>query len=335
MNATHIVWKGAGSPHPFDSDGASVREYPVTTPCAHCGEIDARFRLRDAISDNFTTVKNRSRAWPFGGDRLCAACVFAAKALALKCSLWFAREDGIWLVGTRPLTGWPQTRPDTLAALLNPPEPPFVAGYGAYGIDHGGEANVHRCWWPDGHPRPEPLVKLQSKHVAIYARVGTSRTRYPLQVDDTGDVVVDVQLWSRLRVVCDALLVELRAGGVGAMDARECLVSLRPPPRCPVALVATWPRRVEPLRPHAGAPWWPVFTNLLLMPELTEQPKPSKPETKKAKPSNEQPRTARRPDSSQRNVPANAPAAGVSTARNANAHDPRAAGRAPIQGTLW
>ena len=260
--------------------------------CASCGE-PASNRLDDAISDNFTTVKNACRAWAFGGTHICTACLWCCKALAFRCALFFARENGVWFVPIRPIPNWPETRPDPLAALLNPPEPPFVAGLPLYGIDHGGEANAERCIWPwtgdAEHPSvrtypqgprlfvpTDPLIKIQSKHTALYCEISRSRERYRLQVDDVGDVTVDVALWRRLRVVCDALLIKMRLLGVGAQDARGALLNGRPPARAPIAILSTWRERSEPLLPYVGAPWWPLFTSLLLMPELTEQPKPER-----------------------------------------------------------
>lgn len=280
MKATHIIWRGAGSPDPCETNGDPIPKLGDGSPCAACGE-PGHYRLRDAISDNFTTVKNSSRAWPFGGDSICAACVFACKTLALRLALSFSRENGVWFIGTRPIpklidpkTPWMWDRPDGLSALLNPPEPPFVAMMPLAGMDHGGESNLERAWWPNSTPHERRLERLQSKHVAIYARVGYSRERYPLQVDDHHDIVVDVPVWTALRVHCDALLLEMRQGGVGANDARDSLCSLRPPPRCPVSLLRVWGAAVEPLRPHSNSSWWRmVFVNLLGMPELVKTPK--------------------------------------------------------------
>lgn len=251
--------------------------------CASCGEA-ATCRLDDAISDSFTTVKNAHRAWPFGGGHICAACLWCCKALALRCAGFFATERGFWFFAIRPLPGVPSTRPDPLDVLLHPPEPPFVAALPLYGIDHGGEANAQRTIWPwtgdashaaarafGGGARlwvpDRPLVKLQSKHTALYAEVSRSRDRYRLQVDDAGDVTVDVPLWRRLRAVCAELLAAMRAAGVGAQDAREALTTLRPP-RGFVTSTEAWQGRVTPLRPHVGGAWWSLFTALLPMPDL-------------------------------------------------------------------
>jgi len=325
IRGTRFLWEAAGCPPPYASNGALIpprdlradaererrrlrRELETAnTPnveslqralaavedeprCASCG-ASASYRLEDAISDNFTTVKNASRAWPFGGSALCAACVWCARTVALRCAMFFARRadehgtGGFWFISMRPIPGMPSTRGDPLAALLNPPPPPFVACLPLYGIDHGGEANAHRAVWPwaggysplaevwnDGRGRRtwiplNPLVKLQSKHTALYATVSYSATRYRLQVDDTGDITVDVPLWRALRLHVEGLLATMRAQGVGAIDAREALLSLRPPSRYKVS-PSEWERVVTPMRPHHGGLWWPLFVSLLRMPEL-------------------------------------------------------------------
>lgn len=276
---TWIVWRGAGSPEPFEYDGTPIKKRPVTRVCSHCGEPHAEFRLDDAISTNFTTVRNNSRMWPFGTDRACAACVFACKAGVLRATLWFARENGIYFAPTIPLKGYGDTRPDVLEMLMHPPEPPFVAGYGLYGINHGGEANAHRFHWTDGFERkgktltesdgnekPYLLAKVQSKHVAIAAQTSFSRRRYKLQVDDDQECVVEVERWRELRSICGSLLLRLRADGVGAVECRDALVSLVPPQHAGLRTIAEWARLVEPLRAVHGYPWWRVFVGLLIMP---------------------------------------------------------------------
>ncbi len=312
MRGTRFLWMAAGCPAPVETDGTPIsprdmvreatrqrkrltglletargakrahlaRRLALVTDapwCASCG-APAEHRLDDAISDSFTTVRNANRAWAFGGDAICSACLWACKTLALRCALFFARlpdahgRGGIWFVSLRPLPGMPQTRPDPLDVLLHPPPAPFVAGLPLYGVDHGGEANAHRVvWWGDDGRRivpPDPLVKLQSKHTAIYTQVSLDANRYHLQIDDAADVMVDVPLWRALRSVCDRLLVDLRQGGVGAMEARASLLTGKAPMRAPLPLLAGWAERVAPLLPYTGAPWWPMFVNLLLMPDL-------------------------------------------------------------------
>lgn len=282
MNATYIIWRALGCPTPTENDGSAIkaRAHPAGTRCAHCGDESPAYGLDDAISENFTTMRNKSRAWPFGGRALCAACVVACKSLALKCALTFAREDGLFAVPSMPLTNDSvaallgkkapnRTRPDVLGALLSPPPPPFVAWYPRYGVEHGTEANVARILTPGQRVPANPCVKIQSKHTAIYAEVSHSRERYTLQIDDAEPVLVDVSQWTALRACCDALVIELRSHGGGAEDIRTSLTTLRPPPRAPLALVSRWPSRVAPLVSVHGAPWWPLFVSLLMIPELT------------------------------------------------------------------
>lgn len=143
--AVEFLWRAAGCPEPVDADGHLIRKRNMQgARCAATG-LPAEYRLDDAVSDSFTTMKNAGRAWPFGGFALSAAAVWCARTLALRCSMFFARESGIWFEAMRPLPGVThRRRMDALATILNPPEPPFVAGLPLYGIDHGGEANIER-----------------------------------------------------------------------------------------------------------------------------------------------------------------------------------------------
>ena len=284
MRATQFIWQAAGCPLPVDTTGAPIHPPDLgrTHPhCASCGE-SASYRLDQAISDSFTTVQNNNRAWPYGGNHVCAACTWCTRTLALRCALWFARVSdehgtgGFCFVPCRPIPGHPETRPDPLTSLLNPPPAPFVACLPLYGIDHGGEANAHRAvWWnTDGslYLPADPLTRLQSKHVALFAQVSMSRERYRLQVDDCNDITVDVELWTSLRRHCDRLLLLLRSSGVGANESREALVTLQPPlgfKHCP----ATWRASTELLKPYHSAAWWKLFVQLLLMPELVKTPR--------------------------------------------------------------
>lgn len=277
--STHIVYAGLGYPAPHETSGDPIPARGSGGPCAHCG-APGNWRLDQAISSNFTTVKNGSRAWPFGGRDVCAACLMACKSLRLRCALWFARESGIWHVPTRP---WivkgadgkghaiPGTRVEALDSLLNPPPVPFVAGWPRMGISKGGEQNIERVYAP-GRPVPAtPLIKIQSKHVAIYAQVATSRDRYPLQVDDVHDVVVDVSLWSEARAACYRLLGELRSGGVGQQECVAALLTMRAPPSAPLSVHRGWRALTTTVAPHHRALWWPFFVELLRMPALVKR----------------------------------------------------------------
>jgi hypothetical protein len=275
MIATHIIYAAIGRPDPHDTNGDLIKPRGSGGPCARCGE-PGNWRLRDAISDNFTTVKNSSRAWPYGGSDICAACLMACKSLRLRCAMWFARDNGIWFTPTRPLiakgasgTGRaiPNTRIDALKAILHPPEPPFVAAWPKSGVDHGGEANLHRCY-VQGLPMPSrPLTKLQSKHVAIYARVATNKTMYPLQIDGHHDVVVDVELWSALKRASEKLFYDMIECRNGITDCRRSLVTARLPPRAPLSLASDWPRATRLISGVVDTIWWPLFVELLRTPK--------------------------------------------------------------------
>lgn len=292
-NAARFLHALIGSPAPCDHRGDPIPARGAGGRCACCGEA-GRYRVADALSDNFTTVKNDSRARPFGGQDLCMACMFAHRTLRLRVMSWFASAAGLEWVRTRPVPRederpvehaaavrwwaprcrhWPAPRPDALATLLAPPEPPFVACWSHMGVAKGGEIHGWRAWWP-GEVEPEGgwVSRLQSKHILIYARVATSRTRYPLQVDDEHDTIVDVPLWSALRVEAESLLLELRAAGVGADDCRSALVTMRPPTRCPLGLVRDWRARTRLVSQHHAAHWWPLVVDLLPMPPLPEKP---------------------------------------------------------------
>src|SRR5690606_10265482 len=112
-----------------------------------------------------------------------------------------------------------------------------------------------------------PLIKLQSKHVALYARLGTSRDRYPVQVDDQHEFMLDRDMWLRARDDASALMRALANAGVKPYPARLSVKFLQLPSRPDPALAASWPKLTAPLRPHVDATWWPLFCELLLSPE--------------------------------------------------------------------
>lgn len=273
MRATRIIWKGAGCPAPVEYDNTSIppargRLAPV---CAMCGEPGPQWGYGDAFSDNFRTLTATDRMFPYAMDgyptSLCAACVWCAKTLALRCACFFAREDGVWWVARR----------DLLAHLLNPPEPPFVVGAPLYGADHGGEQHLWRTRWPGVTlpPGVDTLPRLQAKHVAVYAETAWSRERYPLQVDDSISVTVDVPLWRALSEHLGTVATALRSGGVGYTETRDALRTLRIPLRAPLAVHARWRSLIAPLTPHARAPWWSRLTDVIPMPDLVKSERPA------------------------------------------------------------
>lgn len=269
MRATRIIWRGAGAPMPHEWDLTPIPPRDGLAPvCSMCSDAGPRWRVEDAISDNFRPLSHVNRLFPHVVEgapvSLCAACFWCFKALRLRCSAWFAREDGIWFVARR----------DLLAALLDPPEPPFVAGAALYGADHGGEAHGWRAFWP-GEPRPagvEILSRLQAKHVSVYAETAYARDRYPLQVDDSLRITVDVARWRDLAQRLGACARALRAGSVGVTDTRAALLTLRAPVRAPLSVHREWPTLTRGLAAHAKAAWWPLLTDLVPLPDAPPRP---------------------------------------------------------------
>lgn len=260
--ATRLLWQACGDPAPCDVLGTPI---PCTrTPgahCARCGSAPASYDVRELISANFLPTKNANRISAFGGRHFCGACVFAARTLRLRCMSWFASAAGLAFWRTRP-AALGSLRPDALEILLSPPAPPFVVGIPAYGIAHGGEAHSHRTWWP-GESTTEPLIKLQSKHVAIYARTACSRDRYPVQVDDAREFVLERDTWLRARDDAAALMAPLISDGVPPWRAKRALFDLAIPQRVSLATARAWPQLTSPLRCHGLTVWWPLFCDLV------------------------------------------------------------------------
>lgn len=268
-SATRIVWDAAGSPQPCDTAGEPI--VPVrgaASRCARCGDDRGVYSVAQLVSSNFVPTRNANRLHAFGGDRYCAACVFCAKTLRLRCISWFASASGVSFWQTRPVSkGAP--RPDALSSLLDPPEPPFVCGIPLYGIAHGGEAHWRRTWWPGESTPAEVLIKLQSKHVALYARESYSRERYPVQVDDAGEFLLDRDAWLYARDDANAAMAELVDAGLKPYPAKLSLRTLTIQGRVPSGVARHWRSLIEPLRPHCGSVWWPLFTDLI--PEIKHE----------------------------------------------------------------
>lgn len=262
VDAAQLVWTAASQPDPCDVLGVPIARAKTAGHCARCGADHADFDFSEVVSSNFLPTRNANRLAAFGGRRYCAACVFAARTLRLRCVAWFASAAGVVFWRTRPETpGGP--RPDPLGRLLNPPPPPFVAAIPMYGIAHGGEAHYRRTWWPGETMPDEPLIRLQSKHVAMYARVATSRDRFPVQVDDVRDFVLERDAWLRARTDAEAAMRPLVDDGVPPFRARAALRELTLPGRVSAATARTWPALTAHLRPHVQTVWWPVFCELI------------------------------------------------------------------------
>jgi hypothetical protein len=282
--ATHVIWQASGSPEPFDMDGVPIAKAKRgPSRCAMCGNEDGLYDLGELISSTFCPVRNENRLAGFGGKNYCAACVFCARSLRLRCIPWFASFEGIEFWRTRPDT--PESpRPDALGRLLLPPKPPFVCGLPLYGIKHGGENHWQRTPWPGNlHPN-DPLIRLQSKHVAIYARIAYSRDRYPVQVDDMLDFVLDRDLWLRLIDAANAVVHRCMDDGVPPYPSKLSLERLRIPSRVSPALAATWRTLTTPLQSYINAPWWRLFFELYPTPEDTRETKPNETTRRISKP---------------------------------------------------
>lgn len=262
LSAAYIVWSAAGSPLPCDTLGGPLLASADLAHCAKCNASGARYSRSLLVSESFLPTRNANRLHAFGGETYCAACVFAAKTLRLRCISWFASAEGVRFWRTRPVTK-DAPRPDALAALLDPPKPPFVCGVPLYGIAHGGEAHYRRTWWPGEPARAEPLIRLQSKHVALYARVALSRERYQVQVDDAGEFLLDRPTWLRLRDAAHVVMLRLVDDGVPPFPAKKALSRLRLPSRVSAATARDWSWLTAPLLPHVGATWYPTFCELL------------------------------------------------------------------------
>jgi hypothetical protein len=271
MQAQQLIWTGAGKPDPFDCEGNPIPQAKQKqwSHCACCGSPDGRYSLKEVISTNFVPVRNESRLASFGGDMYCAACTFCARTLRLRCCCWFATEKGITFWPTRPAEKGAE-RPDALATILNPPESPFVIGMPLYGISHGGEAHWRRTPWPGEKP-DDVLIRLQSKHVALYSRIGYSRDRYPVQVDDSGDFTVERPLWLRLReLATEWMRLIVSDSNVPPYPAKKSLTSLV----LPMGVNSAHTRELQALKrelsKQSNAAWWPLFCELIpAVPEVT------------------------------------------------------------------
>lgn len=264
---TQLIWHAAGKPVPCDTYGAPIPPARgEREKCARCGAPEGDYSHNQVVSTSFMPTRNANRLRTYYTNRYCQACVFCAKSLRLRCISWFATENGVWFWRIRPSQqGEPQ--PDGLATLLDPPKPPFVVGVPLYGIAHGGEGHWKRTWWP-GEPMSEtPLIRLQSKHVALYSRISLSRDRYPVQVDDQQDFMLDRDVWLWTRDAVDRAIAAAVQDGIRPYAAKMSLLRLELPKRASTALAATWRPLVRPLRSVYQAQWWPLFLDLFPTPK--------------------------------------------------------------------
>ncbi len=258
--ASQLIWASAGKPAPCDTLGVPLEKSSQRGRCAKCGSPEGVFSEKQIVSENFLPTRNVNRLRAYGGKLYCPACVFCAKTLRLRCVSWSASEAGFQF--------WRIRQNDGLEVLLEPPKPPFVIGIPLYGIAHGGETHYQRTWWP-GEPCPEDiLVRLQSKHVALYARTAMSRDRYPVQVDDQSEFLLERDVWLKARDSAVRLMSTLILDGVKPYPAKLALTRLEFPHRASLALARSWGGLSSPLRQHLNSNWWSTFVELIPTQEI-------------------------------------------------------------------
>src|SRR5690606_41500085 len=99
----------------------------------------------------------------------------------------------------------------------------------------------------------DPLIRLQSKHVALYSRLATSRDRYPVQVDDQNEFVLERDVWLRARDAAAELVGAAVADGVHEYPAKPALRDLGLPRGGSASLARARPSLPAPPRCRAGA----------------------------------------------------------------------------------
>lgn len=286
-NSLSRLWRAAGQPRPRDATGDVLQPGARGATCALTGR-PAEYAWSQALSENFGTLR---RLTPPGATSepelsLSTAAAWAARELALRCATWILEptEDG------DVLEWWPSTRPAPerveehrafwggrtadgyLAWLLRPRPAGTLAAYPKTGIEHGGEMCLGRCGWPDigwrrlsaasvvEYRRAErPLLKLQAKHVALFARPSLRNAALLLQVDSDLVVEVEAQVWAEARPVAEDAAADLVGLGVRASAVRRGLeqhtLDLRAPPAAHARLAEAM-RDLDRLRSH---PFWPIF----------------------------------------------------------------------------
>lgn len=267
--ATWIIYRGAGCPVIVDAKRKPMRTHAAKR-CGRCDAAAGVYRFGDVVSDNFIPTSNSSVL--LGGvDALCVACAFCVRDLKLRCACFVARESGVWFVRSRHF----------LRALVDPPEPPFVAVAPLYGAEGGGESAGWRALWSTDPPLPDGLDilnRMQAKSTAGYAETAVSRERYKLQVDGDQCVTVDVPVWTRTLASLDTITAEMRAAHCGYTEMRDAVTRLRLPAtakwhdaRALASLAVRWRSLTDPLQPHRSAPWYRLVAGRLY--EINTTPK--------------------------------------------------------------
>jgi hypothetical protein len=106
----------------------------------------------------------------------------------------------------------------------------------------------------------DPLIKLQSKHVAVYAQPSTRAGVLALQVDSEVIVEVETARWREAYKVVLGLVVQLREAGLPAPAVARALASRHLDLYQPAAAHAALASTLERLGDLPRHPFWPLFT---------------------------------------------------------------------------
>lgn len=289
IHPVHRLWVAAGSPQPLECDGTPIapRAHALGVCAVTGGPGD--FLYEQGLSTNFTLPRAASLAFRFAGESeascrpgamrqkcLSAAAVWSAKAIALRSATWILEPQAD---GSDRLEFWPSYRVPKdpakaatwrvawgdadparwLAWLLRPRPVGTVAALPAYGIKHGGEQNFHRTFRPGHAPPADPLVKLQSKHVAVYAQPSTRSGVLALQVDSDVVVEVDTARWRGAHKAALGLASRLAELEVPGPAISRALVARSLDTHYSVAAHAALLSTISSLGDLPRHPFWPIF----------------------------------------------------------------------------
>ena len=288
QHPVHRLWVAAGSPAPIECDGTAIAPRAMAPGvCAVTGG-PGEYLYEQAFSANFTLPRNASTAFRHGHGStaqsrrtakpqkcLSAAAVWSSKAIVLRCATWILEpaEDGDRLtfhpsyrVPKDPekaatwRSAWGDADPSRwLSWLLQPRPVGTVAAIPKYGIEHGGEQNFHRTYRP-GHVPPDPLLKLQSKHVAVYAQPSTRAGVPALQVDSDVVIEVDTARWRPAHALALALARRLRELDVPAPAVSRALQARVLEHHYPAAAHAALASTLFRLGDLPRHPFWSLFS---------------------------------------------------------------------------
>jgi len=226
------LWRAAGKPPPIEVDGTSITPRAEESGiCAVTGSPGS-YLYDQGFSANFLPPRSSGIAFRFSADStartkrsrtpqkcLSPAAVWVAKTILLRGATWVQEPGGeveFWPYFRQPKEPeraalwaefWGKREPSRwLDWLLKPRPAGTIAAMPMYGIEHGGEANAARCFWP-GRPRPKaPLIKLQAKHVAFYVQPSMATGQLVLNIDGDASVLIDCAAWRRAQALITTTL---------------------------------------------------------------------------------------------------------------------------------